>query len=157
MKKNESILIIGLVAIVIILGIFLFSRNSKVEENNLDNNVNNVVNKEENSMSQTLSDGTKVNVSPKLKETKKIDKLEISEIQLTHKEGKTIFLAKVTNKGSEKTEKTLIDIELYDKMGNKMVTIPGVIKELEPEENIQLNTTLQIDYTNAYDLKLIKK
>ena len=68
-----------------------------------------------------------------------------------------MFLAKVTNKGSEKIEKTLIDIELYDKAGSKMVTIPGVIPELDPEENMQLNTTLQIDYTNAYDLKLIKK
>ena len=81
MKKKEIILIIGLVAIVIILGIFLFSRNSKVEENDVDNNMNNVENKVEESMSQTLSDGTKINVSPKLKETKKIDKLEISEIQ----------------------------------------------------------------------------
>ena len=86
-----------------------------------------------------------------------MDDVEIKNAQLTNKNEKSVFLAEVTNKGNNKTEVTLVSIVLYNKEGKEIAKIPGIIASLKPGETKQLNTTLQEDYTNAYDYKIIKK
>ena len=50
---------------------------------------------------EVLNDGTKLNKSNKLSETKKLDGMEITAIQLTNRNGVSRILATVTNKTNE--------------------------------------------------------
>lgn len=153
MDKKVAILIIGIVLVVVIIGGNLIAKNMKKNVGQTNETQTEI----ENEFSQTFEDGTKLNTSTKLKEVKKLDNLEIADIQITNKDGKTVLLANVTNKGTTKTEVTLLDIVLYDKSGKEIATIPGVISPLEPGKSTQLNTTTQEDYTNIYDFKIVKK
>ena len=153
MDKKVAILIIGIVLVVVLIGGNLIAKNMKKNVGQTNETQTEI----ENEFSQTFEDGTKLNTSTKLKEVKKLDNLEIADIQITNKDGKTVLLANVTNKGTTKTEVTLLDIVLYDKSGKEIATIPGVISPLEPGKSTQLNTTTQEDYTNIYDFKIVKK
>ena len=156
MKKNEKIMITILIVIVVIVGGILIIRNvnQKESEPQPQEEVENIV-AEENV--QTLGDGTKLNISTKLKESKKLGDLEIGDIQLTNKNGQSVLLANIVNKGKQKTDVILIDIVLYDKNNQEIATIPGIISPLEVGESTQLNTVVQEDYANAYDFKIVKK
>lgn len=151
-KKEMTIVGIIILIFLVVIGFLLSSRKSNVEDIN-----NNQIEEIENEFTQNLSDGTKLNTSTKLKETKKIDNIEIKNAQLTNKNGKSVLLAEVENKGNNKTEVTLINIILLDKQGNEIAKVPGIIAPLNPGEKKQLNTTMQEDYTNIYDYKVEKK
>lgn len=153
MDKKVAILIIGVVLVVAIIGGSFISKKMKKTAGQVDETRTEI----ENEFSQTFEDGTKLNTSTKLKDVKTIDNLEISNIQITNKDGKTVLLADVTNKGTTKTEVMLLNIILYDKAGTEIATIPGVISPLEAGRSTQLNTTTQEDYSNIYDFKIVKK
>ena len=154
MKRNERKWILVLVAITVLLIIVLIVKNSKKEvakENTkqLGANTQEYV--------QVLEDGTKLNTSTKLKETKKLDNLEIGNIQLTNKNGQSVLLADVKNTGSMETQVMLINIVLLDENKAEIATVPGIISPLKVGESTQLNTSMQQDYTGIYDFRVVKK
>lgn len=106
---------------------------------------------------QILDDGTKLNTSKKLQETKIISGLKIQNIQLTDKNGQSVLVADVTNESGKDTDITLLDIILYDKEGNEIVTIPGIISPMKVGETRQLSAGITSDYANAYDFKIVLK
>jgi len=152
-KKNKRILVLMCVLLLIFLVIFLLinpKENTKVQ-NEIE-----VENKQAQEFVQVLEDGTKLNVSSKLTQIKKLDSLEIGNIQLTNKDEQSVLLADVTNNGNTQTTLILVDIILYDKEGTQIAKIPGIISPLKPGETTQLNTTVQQDYSNAYDFEIRK-
>lgn len=146
MKKKEKrmLLILIIVSALIISIIWLITRGGKDKEVVAENTV-----KEE--FVQVLDDGTKLNISSKLNETKKLGNFEIGNIQLTHKNGMSVVLADVVNKGSAVTNWTIIEVTLLDKNGNTINVLEGVIEDLQPGESTQLNMQTSSDYANAYD------
>ena len=95
-----------------------------------------------------LKDGTRINSSDKLHETKTFDGLEISDFQLTEKE---------TNNSSTAKGGYAVDITVVDKDRNEMTTVVAYIKELQPGENTILNVSSTFDYANAYDFTISRK
>lgn len=150
MKKKEKILIILLLGIVLIMAILAIVKNQKESQKNIVEEIN-----EEEEFTRILEDGTKLNVSTKLNETKMVDKLKIYNIQLTSKNDQTVFLADVES--SEDKEITLVDIVLLNKNGNELTTITGVIGKTKAGGVQQLNCVVTSDYANAYDFKVIVK
>lgn len=150
MKKKEKILIIILLGIVLIMAILAIVKNQKESQKNIVEEIN-----EEEEFTRILEDGTKLNVSTKLNETKMLDKLKIYNIQLTSKNDQTVFLADVES--SEDKEITLVDIVLLNKNGNELTTITGVIGKTKAGGVQQLNCVVTSDYANAYDFKVIVK
>lgn len=153
MKKNEKIFILGLVIITIIVAIvFIASRSAKKKENNQP---------EENQVTEeyvkVLEDGTKLNTSTKLNETKNVNGLQIGNIQLTNQNEQSVLLAEVTNNSGKDTDVILIDIILLDKNGDEIVTVGGIIAPMKQGEKTQLNTSMTLDYANAYDFKVVVK
>ena len=144
MKKKEKILIILLLGIVLIMAILAIVKNQKESQKNIVEEIN-----EEEEFTRILEDGTKLNVSTKLNETKMVDKLKIYNIQLTSKNDQTVFLADVES--SEDKEITLVDI------GNELTTITGLIGKTKAGGVQQLNCVVTSDYANAYDFKVIVK
>ncbi|GEM_PF-3059052 len=150
MKKKEKILIILLLGIVLIMAILAIVKNQKESQKNIVEGIN-----EEEEFTRILEDGTKLNVSTKLNETKMVDKLKIYNIQLTSKNDQTVFLADVES--SEDKEITLVDIVLLNKNGNELTTITGLIGKTKAGGVQQLNCVVTSDYANAYDFKVIVK
>ena len=153
MKKNEKRMIVILVAIIIIVFIVAIivknmSKNKAVEENNTQS---------EEEFVNILEDGTRLNTSDKLHETKIIDGMEITNFQLTEKDNVTLLLGTVTNTSDTTKGDYPVDVKIIDKEGNEIITIAAYIGSLEPGESTQFNTSATFDYANAYDFSVTKK
>lgn len=156
MKKKEKQIIGVLVLItifIIVIAIVVRSIN-KNKENTTENQEENIVTEE---FVDVLDDGTRVNKSDKLHETKIFDEMEISNFSLTEKENVTLLLGTITNTSSEVKGDYPINIKVIDKDGNEIITVAAYIGKLEPGERCELNTSATFDYANAYDFEISKK
>ena len=149
-KEIKGLLILVIVSIVVIIGIWLLTRN---------NNKNNVIDEtvKNSELIQVQEDGSKINTSEKVKETREIEGIKIENIRITEKNGQTMLIADLTNKTEAQKERFLVNIIIYDKQGNEMGTIPGVIGEMQAGETIEMQAGITEDYINAYDFKIVKK
>lgn len=143
-KKGVLALIVVLIIVIVIVVIFKTTKENKGEE------------KAEEYV-EILDDGTKLNVSEQLKESKKIDGVEITDIQLTEQNGQSVLLANAINTTNTETVVMPINIIVLDKSGNEIGKIPGVIAPLKQGETKQLNVGITEDYSNAYDFKIEKQ
>ena len=156
MKKSEKkmILILVLVSIFIIGVIYVVTRPKK-EENKNENNIENIVKEE---FVKVQEDGTKVNISNKLKEEEDLDGLKIRNIRLTENNGQSTLLADVTNTTSTDVKDAFfVNITLLDKEGKEIDTILGIITPVKAGQTITLNAGIEENYANAYDFKVVKK
>ncbi len=153
MKKSEKRMILILVIItIVVIALLVNVRNKKNAGFGDTKNQNDVVqNTEEESVLQ-LEDGTKLNISDKLAQTKTFGNFEMSNIQLTEKDGESLILADVKNISETKCEMTEINITLLDKEGGEITTIDGVISETEPQATVQLSAGASTSLVNAYDI-----
>lgn len=148
MKKWEKYWILGLIVLVIVVIIVVATKN-KGEENK--------TNEVKEEFVEVLEDGTRLNTSEKLKKTKKIDGLEVSNFQVTEKNNVTVLLGTITNNTNETKGDYPVSIKILDKEGNEIVTVGGYIGEVKPGQSIQLNCSASFDYGNAYDFEITKK
>ena len=159
MKKNEKIMILVLLAILVIAIITFVGSKKQNKENN--NNVENNNTTEENTtveeFVQVLEDGTKLNTSEQLSKTKQVGTYKFENMQLTEQGSQTVLLADVTNTGSTATELQLVDVTLLDKNGKEIIKIGGIISPLQPGAKTQFNTSMTLDYANTYDFKITLK
>lgn len=153
MKKKEKkmIAIIVVVGIIIVGGLLIWKNNAKKNEAPTEEN------KVEEKYVDVLQDGTKLNKSNKLKETKKVDGLEIGNIQLTYQSGRAVILGDVKNTTNKDVGLTVIELTLYDDKNNVIDKIEGFISPVKAGETVQLNMGVSKDYANAYDFKVEKK
>ena len=179
MKKNEKIVIGVLVVITVILIIVAIVNNSNGSEETEGSSANSTT-QQTNSTNETTEedeeleeaveeeeeveeyvsvsdDGTKVNTSEKLSETKTIDGIEITGIELTESGNVTQLLATMTNTSDETQGGYVAVLTLIDEDGNVLLEMNPYIAELEPGESTQLNTSATFDYANAYDFTIEKK
>lgn len=152
-KEKRGLLILILVAIAIITTLAIIT-NRKGKEVNSDSTEEDKVVEE---FVQVLEDGTKLNTSTKLSETKIVDGLKIGNIQLTMQNGQSVLLADAENDTGKDIDIMLLDIILLDKNGNELTTIAGIIGNLKAGEKQQLNSSVTSDYANAYDFRVVIK
>ena len=152
-KEKRGLLILILVAIAIITTLAIIT-NRKGKEVNSDETEENEVVEE---FVQVLEDGTKLNTSTKLSETKIVDGLKIGNIQLTMQNGQSVLLADAENDTGKDIDIMLLDIILLDKNGNELTTIAGIVGDLKAGEKQQLNSSVTSDYANAYDFRVVIK
>ena len=155
MKKNEKIMILVLLVILVVAIIIFATRGNKKVENNENTVVENNTTVEE--FVQVLDDGTKLNTSTKLNQAKDVNGLRFENIQFTEQNGQSVLLADVTNNTGKATDFTLVDVILLDKNGKEIVTLGGIISPLQPGAKTQFNTSMTLDYANAYDFKIVVK
>lgn len=142
MKLDKKKVIIFVISIaLLIIGIFVFLKNNEKTENIEEPEV----------LVQTLEDGTKLNTSAKLKEIKKVGNIEISNSQLTNKDGKTTLLADVKNVGNTKIEMLELEIVFVDRNNKQVGTLNGLLGTIQAGEVVQLNVSSTNDYLEAYN------
>ena len=155
-KKVKKIIaaIMIIIVIAMVITIMLRFRNRKSTEN-IRTVEEQIIPKEE--FVDKLEDGTRINSSDKLHETKTFDGLEISDFQLTEKDNMTVLLGKITNNANTKKGGYAVNITVLDKDRNEMTTVVAYIKELQPGESTALNVSSTFDYANAYDFTISRK
>ena len=156
MKK--STIIITIIAIILLIAITITvntnnsgdQRKENIVENTIENNVENSVEEE---FVEVLEDGTKLNTSEELNNTKTFQGLTIKNIQLTNANGKTELIADIENTSGSDKQAMLIDVILYDKNKNLITTLGGRISPIRAGQTMQFSTSAMIDYSNAYDFE----
>ena len=154
MKKNEKVMILVLL-VILVIAIIIFAVNNGKDEDKSENIVEQNSTTEE--FVQVLEDGTKLNKSTKLNEAKQVGVYKFENIQLTEQNGQSVLLADVTNTSQTETDIRLVDVTLLDKNGKEIATIGGIISTLKPGEKKQFNSSMMLDYSNAYDFKITLK
>ena len=160
-KKKGAILALVLVLLIIAVIIFAVIRSNSGDDDTEVSDSNTSTDSEETEdageYATYLSDGTKINTSSKLNETKTLGGLEITDIQLTESDNATQLLATVTNTSDETDGGYVAIITLLDEDGETLVELRAYIPELEAGEDTQLNTSAGFDYANAYDFTIEKQ
>ena len=153
MKSQEKrmLLILVIVSALIITIIWFATRNK--ENNNVGGTTENV---EQGEFTKVEADGTIVNTSEKLKQTKENLGFSITNINFVKKGNETILTARVTNNTGEAQGDFLGKIVLLDKSGKEIGRIPVMISETQNGEAIDIETSITESYANAYDFRLEK-
>lgn len=169
MKKSEkkAILILILVGVLVIAGIYgvtrLLNRENTSKQNNTENtNKNETIEMSDmdpsrGKFTQIESDGTVVNTSEKLKETKNEDGFELSNISYSEKDGHTSLEADVTNMTGSNQGNFMAEIVLIDKEGKEQARIPVAIPEMQIGETVGIQAGINDSYANAYNFRLERK
>lgn len=169
MKKSEkkAILILILVGVLVIAGIYgvtrLLNRENTSKQNNTENTNKNEtiemsdVDPSRGEFTQIESDGTVVNTSEKLKETKNEDGFELSNISYSEKDGHTSLEADVTNMTGSNQGNFMAEIVLIDKEGKEQARIPVAIPEMQIGETVGIQAGINDSYANAYNFRLERK
>lgn len=155
-KKEKQMLLLLIVVGIILISIIYFATRPAKEEGTTtvgESKENTVVEE----FVQVLEDGSKLNTSTKLNETKNVNGLQIGNIQLSMVGGETTLFADVKNNTGKDVGVTAIDITLYDKNGEEIVTIGGVIGDVKAGETVKLEASTTLDFANAYDFKVVIK
>lgn len=163
--KGKEIMIVSII-IIILLIIIIVGRVSKNKDEVVPGNIENINeiisdiaggNKEKlGEYEKETIDGTKVNTSNKLSETKTLDGLEISNIKLVENGNLSKLTADVKNPTSGTLGDYEVKITLIDKERKELVTIAGYIDKVEAGDTVELNTSVTVDVANAYDFKISK-
>lgn len=157
-NKEKRMILILLVILIIAIVIFVVSKNLNKESKTKENgSTTQQENTEPEEFVQVLEDGTKLNTSTELNKEKQVGNYKFENMQLTTQDNQTVLLADVTNTGSNKTDIQLVDVTLLDKDGNEIITVGGIISQLDPGEKTQFNTSMTLDYANTYDFKITLK
>ena len=151
-KKRWIILLVAVIAIAIVVILATTIGRKDKEGTQVADGQEETVNEEK--YTEELGDGTKLNTSEEFNSTKKYKKLEIRNIQYTSKEGMTVLLADVKNRGSKVHKPEIVKIEILDEEGKVITEGKPVIEEIEPGETIKLNTSLIGNVANAKDFRI---
>lgn len=157
MKKQEKkgLLILILVAVLIISVIWFITKGNDEEEETRNPLVGTGTTSSE--YIKEENDGTQVNTSDKVAETRQIDGIVIRDIRLEKSNGITRLIADLTNTTGQAKDRFLVDIQLFDKSGKQIGTIPGIVGKTQPGETIQMQVGITEDFVGAYDFKIVKK
>ena len=156
MKKEEKRRIALLLVLLLIVVIVKVRMGKGGENSDTDISVG-TPDKVKEEFVEVLEDGTKLNKSEQLSQAKTVGALEFNNIQLTNQNGQTLLLADVKNTSSEATKMQLVDVVILDKNGGQLGTVVGVVAPLEAGQSIQFNTSMTMDYANAYDFQIVAK
>ena len=155
MERNKGIslttLVLVVVAILIIVALAVLLMGGNEEKDNVSQE-----NKSVEEFVEVLGDGTKLNTSSKLSETKTIEGLTISDFQLTEKGSQTVLLGKIRNNGSQARGGFPATVIILDKAGSEIVRLVAYIPEVAPNGEEELNVSSTLDYANAYDIRIEK-
>lgn len=154
MKEKQKTIIICIIALILILIITVVIIKNKKPQVTQEISQGS---EEIQNLAETHEDGRKINVSSKINEDRDFEGLLLQEIQLSSKNSETQLLANIKNNTSKPTEAMDIDVILLDKNGNEIVKLSGIIDALNPGEETKLNINSSLDYSEAYDLKIVRK
>lgn len=156
MNNTERKIILLGVSIIIVIMLIVFVNTRKGNKDSKEINAP----KEQNTEGYitNLEDGTKLNNSEEFNKSRKYKDIEISNIQFTYENGKSVLLAKLKNVASTKHNLEIVKLTILGANGEKIDEIEPLLPELEAGEEGQLNATISgADIVNAKDFIIEEK
>lgn len=146
MSKKERKRIFTIIGILLLIIIILLIVKSITKN---DENEGEILTKE--AYVEIQEDGTNLNTSNKLKETKKLGELEFSNIRLTSKDGESYVTADVKNISTTKLGNKFVHITIVDDKGEDLSKVTIYLGDIQAGEAITINGKASSDFANAYD------
>ena len=101
-----------------------------------------------------LNDGTKLNTSEDLQGVKTYNNLEISNIQVTSQNGRTVIIADVKNNASTDHEAEIVKLTLLGENDEVLDVTYPVMPTIPAGGTEQFNSTTTADQANFKDFKI---
>lgn len=156
-KKERNVILMIVAVIVVILVIAIIVKGMGGKETNPNTNTL-VTEPNVEKYTTNLVDGTKINNSDNLNKNKKYKNIEISNIQFTYKDGKSVLLADLKNTGSTVQENEVVKITILDESNKEIDVLSPALPRITQGETKQLNVTISgADAVNAKDFKIEAK
>lgn len=159
MKKQKGKIFLILVLLLVIVGIVVFlvvtknKNEDNVEQGEVVGSLDGIPNEE---FAQYNDEGVKVNNSEQFKKEKTFDGFKFSNISLSMINAETTFKAVVTNNSDEDVKECkTFDIIFLDKEQNEFIRLGGIIGSLKKGESTEVFLESSLDYSNAYDFKVV--
>lgn len=151
--KNNPVIMVGIIIVIIIGVIFVVVNNKNNKGNNSDVGIYTDVTSQDTSISniKTLEDGSKENISIKIKEEKTFEGLIIKDVKFTTKNGETTFTAKVENKSDKAFKASPVTIIFTDKDGKELWQLGAYIDDTVKGSETLINAIANADISDAYD------
>lgn len=156
-KKNPNMVIL-IIIVIIVVGCIILNSLIKTNRERDESNIN-VTQNEENIVEEFVRiglDGTKTNISNKLKEEKTIDGCIVKDITIQTKYNETVLQAIVVNPSNKVKGDYEVKLKVKDKNGNVIKEIAGYISTINANGQTNLKIKTSYDFANAYDFEIIK-
>ena len=150
-KEKRGIAVLIAITIIVIIIVMVSGKKEKVNEGPRNETQQT---EQEEKYTTELEDGTKINTSEDFNSTKTYKDLEISNIQFTEKDGMTVLLADVVNKGTSAHAPEIVKITILGDNEEVITEIKPVIGDIEAGETVQLNASVTADVANAKDFRI---
>ncbi len=144
LNRNKLLFILVVIIVIIIIAVVLVKNNDS-KENTDQNEISGET------QFYREEEGTKINTSNKLAETKEIEGLEITNANLSEYENNSTFIATLTNKTNTASGEYYLDLKFVDKDNNEIATISCYVDKVEPGQSIELNAAATASLADAYD------
>ncbi len=151
-KKEIKVVAIIIIIMIITTGILFIKKNKNKNVNTI--NDKNITSNQE--FVSVQEDGTKINKSNNLAQTKTIDGLEISNVVLIEKDGESYLQATVKNTTNKILGEEFIKLTLINKSGDTLSEVKGYLGTIPEGGTSTLNIKANADFANAYDFKVSK-
>ncbi len=153
-QKGKTFLIyLGIAIIVIILIVIFFKGDSKKTAKTENTKVEEIE-----KYTTKIDEETRINTSSEFNKDKKYKDLEITNIQFTYQNGKSVLLANVKNTGRTKHESEIVKATIIGENNEILDELEPIIPTIEVGEVKQLNIIISgASGVNAKDFKIEPK
>lgn len=151
--QKKNLLIIGIALLAIILLIIILVNVFKKEKPLVENS--NISSNE--AFVQTSENGEKTNISSKIKEKKKVENLEFSDLKITMKNNETLVTGKVKNSTKDSIKGFYFKLTALNSSNESIAESEGLLDSVIPAgSSISFETTTSKDFANCYDIQIEK-
>lgn len=157
-KKERKIILIGAGIVIAALLIVLIVNGISKKGEEKTGETNTQVEQNAEKYTTNLESGTKLNKSEEFNKNKKYKDIEISNIQFTYENGRSVLLANVKNTASTKHTSEIVKLVILGENNQILDETNAVIPNMEAGEMKQLNATISgADSVNAKDFRIEEK
>ncbi len=147
MNKEKKLIFLVIIIIAVILCVVFFAKGKS----------------ETPPQTEVLEDGTVVSTSGKLKEKKKYDVFEISNIKVEAGDNLTTISGEFKNVSKKDAQSQYIGIKVYNEKGDVIATLdaiiapPGDLKgTIKPDEVVAFNAAITEKLDGVYDVEFLE-
>lgn len=157
-SQEKKVIFTAIGILVAILLIVVVVKSFGGSKDNIENKETNNTTVNEEKYTTDLTDGTKINNSEEMKNSKKYKGLEISNIQFTSKNGSSVLLADVKNTGSTNFTAEEVKVVLVGENGETLREIGAYIPSVAVGESKEINSIVTAEVvSNVKDFRIEAK
>lgn len=154
-KQERKLILIGIGVVIAVLLILLVINIVNQKENQELGKTNTQEEQNVEKYVTKLEDNTKINNSEEFNRTKKYKNIEISNIQFTYENGRSVLLADVKNTSNVQHTSEVVKLIMLGENNEILDEINAVIPNMKAGETKKMNTIISgADSVNARDFRI---